>query len=63
MTKSVLNDQQVPLSTLPPSQTQKRFALAIVLVLFARSVPQCRLPRCRSHTSESSFLQTPLQCL
>ena len=34
-TTSVLNDQQVPLSTLPPSRAQKRFALAIVLVLFA----------------------------
>jgi phosphoglycerate-specific signal transduction histidine kinase len=31
----VLNDQQVPLSTLPPSRAQKRFALAIVPVLFA----------------------------
>jgi hypothetical protein len=47
MTKSVLNDQQVPLSTLPPSQTQKRFALAIVLVLFAAfcaTVPFATVP-------------------
>jgi hypothetical protein len=47
MTKSVLNDQQVPLSTLPPSQTQKRFALAIVLVPFAAfcaTVPFATVP-------------------
>jgi two-component system, sensor histidine kinase and response regulator len=47
MTKSVLNDQQVPLSTLPPSPTQKRFALAIVLVLFAAfcaTVPFATVP-------------------
>src|SRR5260370_31250265 len=47
MTKSVLHDQQVPLSTLPPSQTQKRFTLAIVLVLFAAfcaTVPFATVP-------------------
>jgi hypothetical protein len=47
MTKSVLNDQQVPLSMLSPSQTQKRFALAIVLVLFAAfcaTVPVATVP-------------------
>ena len=30
-----LNEQQVLLATLPPSLTQKRFVLAVVLVLFA----------------------------
>jgi len=47
MTKSVLDDQQVPLSTLPPSPTQKRFALAIMLVLFVAfcaTVPFATVP-------------------
>lgn len=46
-TTSVLNDQQVLLSTLPPSRSQKRLALAIVLVLFAAfcaTVPVATVP-------------------
>jgi two-component system sensor histidine kinase/response regulator len=46
-TRGVLDEQQVLLSTLPPSRVQKRFALAIVLVLFAvfcATVPFATVP-------------------
>ena len=46
-TRGVLDEQQVLLSTLPPSRAQKRFALAIVLVLFAvfcATVPFATVP-------------------
>ena len=44
---SALNEQQVLLSTLPPSRGQKRLALAIVLVLlaaFCATVPFATVP-------------------
>ncbi len=60
-TTGALNEQQVLLSTLPPSRGQRRLALAIVLVLlaaFCATVPFATVPV----GSESSFPHMPPPC-
>jgi hypothetical protein len=61
-TTGVSDEQQVLLSTLPPSRGQKRLALGLVLVLLAAFFATLPFATCRSATSGSSFPHMPPQC-